>query len=231
MRSTRLDAFVDAAFAFALTLLVISGDHVPESIAHLVTALKSVPAFLLSFLLILKFWVGHVEWSRSYALDDPATRRLSLLLVFLVLVFVYPMRMVFEVLCNGLSGGYLPTTFTGTAADVPSLFIAFGVAFGSLGAVMLALHWHAWRQRDALGLTQVERIALRVKLATWWLVPIASAVSILLALLIPARAESGWWLGLPGFIYFTLNVATPLIERRGARRVAALPVHAARGPA
>ena len=37
---TRLEAFVDAAFAFAVTLLVISGDQTPTSIDMLQQALK-----------------------------------------------------------------------------------------------------------------------------------------------------------------------------------------------
>ena len=43
--TTRIEAFVDAAFAFALTLLVISFDEIPESYEQLVDALKGVPAF------------------------------------------------------------------------------------------------------------------------------------------------------------------------------------------
>ena len=39
---TRLEAFVDASFAFALTLLVISGDSIPGSIEELVDALKQI---------------------------------------------------------------------------------------------------------------------------------------------------------------------------------------------
>lgn len=41
--TTRLEAFVDAAFAFAVTLLVISVDSIPKSGAEMVDALKSHP--------------------------------------------------------------------------------------------------------------------------------------------------------------------------------------------
>ena len=36
---TRIEAFVDAAFAFAVTLLVISCDAIPDSVPALVAAL------------------------------------------------------------------------------------------------------------------------------------------------------------------------------------------------
>ena len=81
-KATRVEAFVDAAFAFALTLLVIAGDRIPGSVEELLQALKSLPAYALGFLLMLKFWTAHVAWSRRYGLDDATTRRLSLLLVF-----------------------------------------------------------------------------------------------------------------------------------------------------
>lgn len=49
---TRAEAFLDAAFAFAITLMVISIDEIPDTAAKLVDALKSAPAFGASFLLM-----------------------------------------------------------------------------------------------------------------------------------------------------------------------------------
>lgn len=214
-KTTRVEAFVDAAFAFALTLLVIAGDRIPASIDELVLAMKSLPAYALGFLLMLKFWTAHVGWTRSYGLDDAATRRLSLLLVFLVLVFVYPMKMMFGALCSALTYGWLPANFEITGPhQIPVLFVVFGLAFGSLALVVWCLYLHAWRMRDALGLDARERIETRMKLWSWGLVPVVSAVSVVAALLIPAVPESGWWLGAPGFLYFTLNIATPLLNAR-----------------
>lgn len=220
--TTRVEAFVDAAFAFALTLLLIAGDHIPSSVQALVEALKGLPSSALSFMLILKFWSGHVRWTKRYGLDDALTNRLSLLLVFLVLVFVYPMRMVFDALCSSLSGNFLPANFNAGITDIPVLFIVFGVAFGSMSLVMSTLYLHAWRQRDALHLSEAERIHTRVDGLGWLLGSLVSAISIMSALIIPARAESGWWMGFPGFLYFSLNVAAPLLKRMANRQVARL---------
>jgi uncharacterized membrane protein len=228
-KTTRLEAFVDAAFAFALTLLAIAGDHIPASGEELWSALRGLPAYAASFLLIVRFWTGHANWSRRYGLDDATTRRLSLLLVFLVLVFVYPMRIVFAVLFASLSNGFFPANFAMTSfRDVSLLFITFGVAFGSLGAVMALLYGHAWRERDRIGLDARERIELRMAWLQWALIPMVAVLSIVLALLIPATRESagGWLLGLPGFIYFSLNIATLLVRRSTRRRLAMLPVEA-----
>jgi hypothetical protein len=158
-------------------------------------------------------------------MDDAMSRRLSLLLLFLVLVFVYPMRMMFEALCNALTSGYLPANYRiESLADVPRLFVVFGSAFGSMGAVMALLYLHAWRQRYALTLTPAEAIRLRARMLEWSLIPAVAALSILLSLILPLH--NGLLLGLPGFIYFALNVITPLLRRSARRRIASLGIDA-----
>lgn len=84
---TRVEAFVDAAFAFAITLMAVAGESIPDSVDALSNAMKGIPAFALAFALILRFWSAHADWSRAYGLDDPTSVRLSLLLVMLLLVF------------------------------------------------------------------------------------------------------------------------------------------------
>jgi uncharacterized membrane protein len=217
-QATRLEAFVDAAFAFALTLVVIAGNDIPASVDELVLAMKAVPTYAACFLLIIRCWVSHADWSRRYGLDDVTSQRLSLLLVFLVMIFVYPMRMVFSSLFNALTSGYLPTNFSEPRVeDVPAMFIMFAVAFGLLGLVMTALYWHAWRQREALKLSLHERAQTRFELMNWAIVPVVAVLSIALAVLIPARPGMGIWLGLPGFVFFTLNLAPPVLRRLSQR--------------
>lgn len=221
--TTRTEAFVDGAFAFALTLLAIAGDHIPGSVGELVGALKGLPAYALSFMLVVKVWGGHVDWSRAFGLDDVPSRRLSLLLVFLLLVFVYPLKMVFGALFSFLSGGYLPANFSITGyAEVSVLFVTFGVAFGSLGLNLWWLYRHAWQQRESLGLSPAECRLARAHMQCWGLIVLVAMASIVLARLIPSTGDRGWWLGLPGFVYFSLNLATPLIMRRARREALAL---------
>lgn len=222
-KTTRLEAFVDSAFAFAVTLLVISGDHLPHSVDDLVLALKSVPTFAASFWLILSFWTTHAEWSRRYGLDDAVSRRLSLLLVFLVLIFVYPLRMVFAALFNVVSGGWLPANFTAsTWRDISPLFVTYGVAYGALCGVMWLLFRHAWNSRVVLGLSREECIATRMSQFRWTMLGLIAIVSVLLALLILVIGSGrwGWLLGLPGYIYWVTAFLGPL-SRRYERRLRA----------
>lgn len=90
LEMTRTETFTDAAFAFALTLLVVSIDSIPASYAELLDAVQGIPAFGLSCALLFLFWYGHWNWSRRYGLEDFPSIALSFLLVFVVLCYVYP---------------------------------------------------------------------------------------------------------------------------------------------
>jgi uncharacterized membrane protein len=211
---TRLEAFVDASFAFALSLLVIAGNDMPRSTDDLFNSLKTIPAYGASFLLLIEFWRSHANWSRRYGLDDGYSQRLSLLLIFLVLIFVYPMNMVFGSLFSVLSNGYLPLRFAvHDASDFRLLFVTFGVAFFSMGLVMALLYGNALAKAEALGLDALEQALTKLTLKRWMIVPTVAGISILLAIFLPRSLDQTLWMGLPGFVYFTLNISSVYLSR------------------
>ena len=61
---TRVEAFIDAVFAFAITLMAVAGQSIPGSVDALADAMKGIPAFVLAFALIARFWSAHAHWSR-----------------------------------------------------------------------------------------------------------------------------------------------------------------------
>lgn len=204
---TRLEAFVDAAFAFAVTLLVISIDAIPSGIDDLLDALKGVPAFAASFAMIAMFWAAHARWSRRFGLDDPTSTILSLALVFLVLIFVYPLKMLFATLFGFITGGWLPYP-SGAATgpgDVMTMFIVYALAFTALSLCLLALNLHALRRADALRLDADERSVSRSEIAVWaWFVA-TGLLSLVLALCLPPT--SAWTIAMPGNAYWLLALS------------------------
>jgi hypothetical protein len=46
MQMTRLETFIDAAFAFAISMLVIAAQQIPDNIQALLAAFKNVPTFV-----------------------------------------------------------------------------------------------------------------------------------------------------------------------------------------
>jgi uncharacterized membrane protein len=220
--TTRLETFVDASFAFALSLLVVSGNDMPRSVDDLLEALKRVPAYAASFLLLIQFWSAHASWSRRFGLDDPTSNRLSLLLIFLLLVFVYPMHMVFASLFSVLSANTLPQTFVmNSLFAFRALFVTFGIAFCSMAWVMWTLNRHALKQAAALALDRRERALTELTIRRWRLVIIVALISIALAVGLPDAAGQTYWIGLPGFIYFAINISD-LWHRRRWRAALAL---------
>ena len=214
-RTTRLEAFVDAAFAFSLSLVVIAVGSIPRTPEELMAALKSIPAFAACFWLIAAFWRGHVDWSERFGLDDARSRQWSLLLIFLVLIFVFPLKIVFAVFFAWISGEVLPANFSfRDMSDVQLMFQTFALAFGLMGAVLFALNRHAWRQRVALDLDETETAALRLVQWHWALLPAFAAVSLALSLW-PASLRYG----APGMVFFLMHIIQVALRARHQRAI------------
>src|SRR5499433_771093 len=86
---TRLEAFCDVVFGFALTLLVVSLE-VPRNYGELMAAVRGFVPFAACFAQLILIWRAHYRFSRRYGLEDPYTVFLNVVLLFLVLFYVYP---------------------------------------------------------------------------------------------------------------------------------------------
>src|SRR5262245_6566390 len=90
----RLEGFSDAVFAFALTLLVVSLET-PKSFDDLVAMLRGAPAFAVCFALFWLIWKEHHRFFQRYGLEDGTVVVLNALLLFVVLLFVAPLKFSF----------------------------------------------------------------------------------------------------------------------------------------
>src|SRR5580698_6201707 len=94
---TRLEAFCDVVFGFALTLLVVSLE-VPRNYAELMAAMRGFVPFAACFAQLVMIWRGHYIFSRRYGLEDSYTVFLNVVLLFVVLFYVCPLKFVFSML-------------------------------------------------------------------------------------------------------------------------------------
>jgi uncharacterized membrane protein len=219
--TARLDNFVDGAFAFAITLLVISGSSVPRDLPALLHALGGVPAFACCFMQLALFWHGHVRWRDQVRLSDRGSLLLSLLLVFFALIFVYPLHMVFASFFWAISGGALSMDFAISIdglGDFKTLFVVYGLAYACMAGTMAALFGHA--ARHARGLPRAARIEVSVGMVQWLYSAAVGLLSVLLAWLIPLGGKPAWVM-LPGFCYALLGATGTLVDawRRRLERV------------
>lgn len=151
----RLDQFVDAAFGFAVTLLVITGVQ-PQTLDDLRAALLNIPASAAAFVLIVLFWQSHKVFGRLTPTRDGATTILSLAIVFMVLVYVFPLRLLMQSLFYWISLGALPGEgLINSFRDLASLYQIYGLGFAILSALYAILFARSMRlagdpaQRDA----------------------------------------------------------------------------------
>lgn len=205
--SARLDNFVDGAFAFAITLLIISGGSLPKSVIEMMHALRGVPAFAACFAELAWFWHGHVRWRDTVRLTDMPSLLLSLLLVFFSLIFVFPLHLVFASLFNGLSGGILSPDFSQAGENIVNttrgMFAFYGLSFACMAGTLALLYAHGVRAGEPA--TREEAVSLRLRVLLWGFFASVGLLSALIAMALPPRA--GWFQGLPGFTYFLLACA------------------------
>src|SRR3981189_2438847 len=102
---TRLETFIDAAFAFAISMLVIAPQQIPDNIDALLGAFRNVPAFVASIIVLGIFWRGHWLWSRRYGLEDGISIFISWAMIVTILIYMYPLKAIFSSMWFLLSGG------------------------------------------------------------------------------------------------------------------------------
>src|SRR4051794_21086100 len=122
---TRLEAFCDVVFGFALTLLVVSLE-VPRNYDELITAMRGFVPFAICFAQLVMIWRAHYLFSRRFGLEDTYTVLLSVTLLFVVLFYVYPLKFVFTMLFMQLMGSMSHGNLTDVQASVIMRIYALG---------------------------------------------------------------------------------------------------------
>jgi uncharacterized membrane protein len=223
--SRRLDAFVDAAFAFAVTLLLVAGADTTATLDGLKRALLQIPASAAAFVLVALFWSAHRDYGRMAPRRDGLSTLLSLAIVFSVLVYVFPLRMLVSSGFHWISGGRLPgSTLIRSLSDLSDLFFLYGLGFAFLGLLFVALFTHVARRGEAVGASAAQREQAAEHAAVWLISSLAGIVSALLAMFGPMR-QAPW---IPGFAYWLIPIAiwtrlalVQAAKRRRARKAAA----------
>lgn len=202
--ATRLDAFVDAAFAFAVSLLVVAGETLPTTLPELKAALARAPAFAVSFALIALFWLAHRDFGRLAARRDGVTTALSLMIVFVTLIYVVPLRVLSETALGWISGGTLPGRETVSAlTELRDIYILYGVGFAVLSGLNALLFGRLLGRGQALGLDEAGRASAR----EWWFSTWAMTAAGLLSISLAGLGPLGAFPALPGLAYFLIPLA------------------------
>jgi hypothetical protein len=219
---SRIEGFSDAVFAFAVTLLVVSLE-VPNTFDELISTMRGFFAFAICFWLLLAVWFEHYKFFRRYGISDYYTMRLSVVLLFIVLFYVYPLKFLFVLVVDQLLG-YDTTVGSSTSAVVeeieagqwPLLMVIFGAGFVAVQLVFALLYLRAYVLRDALGLDANERSKTREEIQGFLLAMGVGLISIAIAVLGGEAAVS--WAGYAYLLLFpVLKINGHLMDSRRRR--------------
>jgi uncharacterized membrane protein len=209
MQMTRLETFIDAAFAFAITMLVIAANQIPDNIEGLLAAFRHVPAFVASVIVLGIFWRGHWLWSRRFGLEDGTSIFISWGMILTILIYIYPLKAIFEsmwfLLSDGRVGQRLGLISESQESQARTLFAIYALGFIAIAVEIFLLNLRAWQLREALKLNTRERLMTHAEL-TGWSIPICvGIISLVLALTLPVEqiVWSGW-------VYFSMALLVPL---------------------
>src|SRR5437879_3905527 len=150
---TRIEAFTDAVFAFAVTLLVVALE-VPHSFTELLHAMRGFAAFAVCFTLLVLVWSGHSNFFRRYGLQTTWATFLNSALLFVVLFYVYPLKFLFTLLFGMFTHGDVPRI--DNAEQISTLMIIYGLGYAAVFLILALLYLHAYRLRHELDLNEVE---------------------------------------------------------------------------
>src|SRR5689334_20313949 len=92
---SRLEGLSDAVFGFAITLLVVSLE-VPNTFDELMTLMRGFVAFAASFAVLIMIWYEHYTFFRRYGLEDLWIIVLNSALLFVVVLYIYPLKFMFS---------------------------------------------------------------------------------------------------------------------------------------
>src|SRR2546423_14065083 len=207
MQMTRLETFIDAAFAFAISMLVIAAQQIPDNIQALLGAFKNVPTFICSIAVLGIYWRGHWLWSRRYGLEDGVSILISWTMMVTILIFMYPLKAIFGAMWSFLSNGHVgqPFSLHTTEAQARTIFAIYALGLIAIAAEILLLYLRAWQLREPLRLNPREKLLTRGEFAGWSIPVSVGIVSLVLALTLPIEkiAWSGW-------VYFSMAILVPL---------------------
>ena len=193
---SRIDAFSDVVFGFALTLLIVSLE-VPRDFSDLHEAVRGFIPFAICFAMLLILWHAHYVFFRRYALHDQFTIFLNSVLLFVVLFYVYPLKFLFSLLVSQISRRGSP--HFATSGQVTELMVLYALGFAAVYFLLAALYWNAWRHRDSLALNGLERLLTVSSIVDALGLAAIGLIACLASLILPSP-----WSGFSGYLYFLI---------------------------
>lgn len=187
----RLVGYSDGVFAIAMTLLVLTleapklqGAEIDAQLrTYLRDQLPNFLGFLLSFIIVARYWVAHHRLFEIVRRSDPTLITLNLVLLFFVVLVPYP------------------TELFGDFPDSVTALVLYSAALAATGLSMAVLsHYACYKHRlidPAVSDSYITHALLR-----GLSIPVVFALSIPVAFVSVVAAKYVWLLIVPARMYF-----------------------------
>lgn len=198
---SRLETYSDAVFAFAVTLIIVSLE-VPKSFDELLETMKGTLSFALCFAALFQIWNNQNLFFRRYGLNDAWTVALNGMLLFVVLIYAYPLKFLSGMLLGQtyMLNGHLHEMIR--AVQMPALMLIYGAGFTVIYLLFSLMYANAKRHAKDLELSAREIFETQTIVYLNLICASIGGSAILLAWLLPVEYS-----GLSGFVYCLIGVA------------------------
>ncbi|MFD0750725.1 TMEM175 family protein [Mucilaginibacter calamicampi] len=193
---SRLETFSDAVFAFALTLIILSIE-VPKSFDELTETMSGTLSFAACFAVLFNIWNRQNVFFRRFGVNDTYTAFLNAVLLFVVLVYAFPLKFLCDLLLIGNNyhedGKDLLKL---TREQIRPLMLIYSVGLFTIYLLFYLMYSHAQKFFTRLELTEHEIFEAKTVTNINLLCMGVCTLSIMVALAFPDTA------GRSGYVYF-----------------------------
>jgi uncharacterized membrane protein len=156
---TRIEAFSDAVFGFAITLLVVSLE-VPANFDQLLQVLRGLPVFAATFAILLMMWQEHHTLFKRFPCADGVTIWLNGALLFVVVSYIYPLKFLFSGIVGPGGMRFGQSSSFIRFDQMATLMLVYGAGFATIFLLFAAMYWRAVRREVDPTMRHEARVAV-----------------------------------------------------------------------